>query len=444
MIQIVCICDCSPSIVESDTFLSPSFPGFFYLFSCISSFVQNKEVVLVKKKERSMMVLATRAKAAAALTFAALLRETTAFQGQKAFGLTRPTDSLSRLDCFRCVVPESGDTGLVREACGWTSVNGETGVVGAREARILSPMAVALATVLSGIPSAMAADGTFDQSLQKYFPSALTSRKVASKVIGTLRDRGFKWDNTVFASSVCSDEINVINESPKCLVNELQDAFGDQSFVLGGLGGVPFVGKSGLGACVSHVPDEGKLLICFAPHVGLSADGVVGDIRRKNKAKMSDACGAAIGAYNYISSKKGASVFSGDRAFDDEEEYIIEQLAKRLDTERIEDLGLDPIAVVTYEMYGIVKDLLAEAIAGNPAMATKCSEVALLGGVIINQFDGEDYFQPLSFQIGKEDFFTEKLKFVDVYDETFGAKPGPKLTSVLGGKSKAARLFTNI
>jgi len=380
-----------------------------------------------------------------------LLGGTLSFQTIAKFGISslRSNNDLP-LACFRCDLSEDAVTGnLVRGECGWSEKFkvDSTSLCGAREARIIAPLAAAFGSAFLGMtsPALAVGEGSFEESLKQYFPTASTSRKIASKVIGALRDRGFKWENTIFASSVCSDEINVINESPKCLVNELQDAFGDQSFVLGGLGGVPFVGKSGLGACVSHVPDEGKLLICYGPHVGLSEEGVVGDIRRKGKVKMSDACGAAIGAYKFISSKGKDNIkFVGDRPFDDEEEYIIQQLSKRLDIERVQDLALDPIAVVTYEMFGVVRELLFDAISGVPAIATKCSEVALVGGIIINQYNGEDYFQPLSFQVGKMDYFTEKLKFADVYEETFGPKPGTQLTAIVGGKARAGRLLVDM
>lgn len=49
---------------------------------------------------------------------------------------------------------------------------------------------------------------------------------------------------------------------------------------MGGLGGLPFVGKVGFGAYSHHVPKDGDLFILFAPHVGLSPDGTVGKYAR--------------------------------------------------------------------------------------------------------------------------------------------------------------------
>lgn len=42
---------------------------------------------------------------------------------------------------------------------------------------------------------------------------------------------------------------------------------------IGGLGGIPFAGKTGFKAYASHVPDDGNLLILFAPHVGMDTSG---------------------------------------------------------------------------------------------------------------------------------------------------------------------------
>ena len=50
---------------------------------------------------------------------------------------------------------------------------------------------------------------------------------------------------------------------------------------MGGLGGVPFIGKSGFGAYGHHVPDNGKMFILFAPHIGLS-NCKLGEIDREN------------------------------------------------------------------------------------------------------------------------------------------------------------------
>ena len=51
---------------------------------------------------------------------------------------------------------------------------------------------------------------------------------------------------------------------------------------MGGLAGIPFVGKVGFGAFYAHIPKDGNLLILFAPHVGIAPDGEIGKFQREN------------------------------------------------------------------------------------------------------------------------------------------------------------------
>ena len=80
--------------------------------------------------------------------------------------------------------------------------------------------------------------------------------------------------NTLFAHSICPDEINLDGGE---IISELKNYFGSP-FALGGLGGIPFSGKTGFGAFASHVPDDGNIFILFAPHCGVSpsSDGKSG------------------------------------------------------------------------------------------------------------------------------------------------------------------------
>lgn len=115
----------------------------------------------------------------------------------------------------------------------------------------------------------------------------------------TLYKRGFTPQNTLLAHSVCSDEVNNKDEQLVALmVSRWQEGF-----ALGGLGGLPFAGKSGFRAYLHHVPDSGKLLILFAPHVGIDAEGRVGALQRKGQTAVSKACGAALGSYKAIQAK---------------------------------------------------------------------------------------------------------------------------------------------
>jgi len=182
----------------------------------------------------------------------------------------------------------------------------------------------------------------------------------------------------------------------------------------------------------NHVLDkDGKLLILYAPHVGISSDGRVGKIQRVGLAKVSEACGAAIGAYKAIASAGATSIPASTAAYDDEEDYIIGELQKRFrkDPSALDKGEVDPIVFTTYQTYCMIRDLLYSEIAASDLL-DDCSELAMLGGVIINQYDGSDYFQPLSFQAIKKGgglVFTE-----DLFTQTFGKRPA--LSGIAGNK----------
>ena len=114
------------------------------------------------------------------------------------------------------------------------------------------------------------------QSLITNFPTALSTSDSVQKINNAILSLGCKTDNTLFACSICPDEINHHSGS----INRRLADFWGACFYMGGLGGLPFVGKVGFGAYSHHVPKDGALFILFAPHVGLSPDGLVGKYAR--------------------------------------------------------------------------------------------------------------------------------------------------------------------
>ena len=94
-----------------------------------------------------------------------------------------------------------------------------------------------------------------------------------------------------------------VNNKDEQLVDLMVSRWGE-GFSLGGLGGLPFAGKSGFRAYLHHVPDSGRLLVLFAPHVGIDSEGRIGALQRDGQTEVSKACGAAVGAYKAIQGKK--------------------------------------------------------------------------------------------------------------------------------------------
>merc|ERR1719235_2877849 len=264
-------------------------------------------------------------------------------------------------------------------------------------------------------PELAEADG---EAVFQFFPEAKMSATVDDCVGKALEARGFNTTNTLFAHSVCSDEVNY---APKEII-ELMRARWGESFTLGGLAGVPFAGKAGLNAYAHHVPDEGKLFVMFAPHVGVGGNGKVGALERAGIAKTSSACGAAVGAFKVLSKPGAAAPEDFNDVEDLEFDYIKKKLKPKL--AGVED-AKDDITFVTYQMYSLVRDAILEQIYASPAIWDDCSELALLGGVQINRFKGGDMFQPLMFQT-----ITRNGKTTDLYEDTFG-HARPEITPVV-------------
>ena len=77
-------------------------------------------------------------------------------------------------------------------------------------------------------------------------------------------------------------------------------------FALGGLGGIPFTGRTGWGAFSAHVPEGGNAMVVFGPHVGIDSRGTVGKIERMGQSHSTTCCGAAVlaGLYRRASHKR--------------------------------------------------------------------------------------------------------------------------------------------
>mmetsp|Transcript_19929 Transcript_19929/g.42766 ORF Transcript_19929/g.42766 Transcript_19929/m.42766 type:complete len:364 (+) Transcript_19929:152-1243(+) len=347
----------------------------------------------------------------------------------KAFALLPGALLVAQSSAFVPAVPKGCATKIAAVSDDDVVVDAAT-----REARIVAPLSAVLASLSpltgAGLPlpaGAVPSANALESSLRKNFPGALSNSAIALRVAAALRDRGYTPTNTLFGSSLCSDEINDTAES---LVGDFQNKLGVEGvFNLGGLGGLPFVGISGMGAFTSHTPVDGKIFIVFGPHVGISNDGTVGKVERVGKDSVSTSCGAGIGAYKAImatDTAKEAKETLGTKDF--QEEYIIAQLSDRLDALRGQDPSNESITYVTNKMYDLVWEMLRSEIntfTAKPDFWSGVSEVTLLGGIVVNRghgamegvSGGEDFYQPLMLKSLTKDGES------DMYGEVFGDFP---------------------
>merc|ERR1711939_122489 len=54
-----------------------------------------------------------------------------------------------------------------------------------------------------------------------------------------------------------------------------------EAFPLGGISGVPFVGKTGFKAFSQHAPDGGNIFLMYGPHISVDKDGRIGQYTRQ-------------------------------------------------------------------------------------------------------------------------------------------------------------------
>ena len=259
-------------------------------------------------------------------------------------------------------------------------------------------------TTWNDVENYLAQFGHIDISIREEFPNARVVSDLAEITNKALESRGFTAENTLFAASVCPDEINhVYNNLPQMLAI----AWGE-CFQMGGLAGVPFCGQTGFGAFAAHIPDDGHLFILFAPHIGICPKGNFGMYSRDGQTDCcSTACGACVGAFNHI--QKGGLVpdfaHLGEFPFDYQQQWLISQLAKKVD---VINAAENKMVELAKQMYYIIENFMSNIV--SMTNISDAGSVVLLGGVHINTMTPmEDFFWPLKFEIRRNKQQPENL-----------------------------------
>lgn len=158
---------------------------------------------------------------------------------------------------------------------------------------------------------------------------------------------------------------------------------------MGGIGGAPFVGKTGFMAFSHHVPDDGHILILFGPHIGFSPNAEPGKFVRLGQSKVSTSCGAAIAAYAQCTSGSTVPVDASDL----EQSWLRTKLAPHCAAVAQSSNPMVTLAMKTYKVIEeeIFKIIDTDFGSGN---------LVLVGGIQINMpYPMDGYFMPLHFSI---------------------------------------------
>jgi hypothetical protein len=242
------------------------------------------------------------------------------------------------------------------------------------------------------------------------FPGALPGDQILAMVAAVVEKRGYTESNTLFAQSVCPDEIN---HEEGDITNILTKYLGEV-FHLGGLAGVPFTGKTGFGAFSHHVPDDGHCFVLMAPHIGLDNESNLGKYTRDGQLGCSAAaCGAAGGALNHCCSGLPLPDMAACPE-DYQMSFLMHEIAKRMDVilaSKDENTKQAQLARQTHE---ISKSMLDKIV--NVNFGGSNSTLVILSGIQINMPRPlDDYFQPLHFYVISKDG-----QHTSLFEEAFG------------------------
>ena len=109
--------------------------------------------------------------------------------------------------------------------------------------------------------------------------------------VWALRRVGFNRHNALALTSLCRDEL--MTDTWEAITRTW-----GPPFRLGALGGLSFVGRTGMQAALGHVPGEDgrhRFIAFVLPHIGVDLDGRLGRVQRRGMMRESSACGALVG-----------------------------------------------------------------------------------------------------------------------------------------------------
>ena len=208
------------------------------------------------------------------------------------------------------------------------------------------------------------------ETVQKWYPNAKTTVDTINKLLDVIENRlGLKPNQLMHADSMCCDDVNAIQYPPRAY-----EMLGP--FKMGGLDGFPFAGVSGMNAFAHHVPEDGAVVVFYAPHIGITKEGTVGEIQRYGQNNHSSCCGAAKGALGNLMDGKIVPGYITDIDF---QMNTIEQIL--LNEEYRIKTAKEPIFEATEVIYEAIDKRIDELVS---LTHYPCKYIVLIGAVFIN------------------------------------------------------------
>lgn len=217
-------------------------------------------------------------------------------------------------------------------------------------------------------------------TIPKHFPDAMLMSKFQEKIIFDLKSIEIAPENTIWATSICSDELNNFLQELNSILA------GPGPFRLGGISGLPFVGITGFNAFLSHAPSHGCAMIIYGPHIGVSEHGILGEVNRQNQFGLTTCCGSLVGALNAIEKHQELPF---DNPLDYQQARVIQHLHQHKEEILDDEFPLKKVTDFAYEAIHAKLHRILDAITPNLGNI----KLYLIGGVVINtDWMLEDYF----------------------------------------------------
>jgi hypothetical protein len=222
--------------------------------------------------------------------------------------------------------------------------------------------------------------------LRTTFPTAIPASGFVRATRELLAPHGFHAANTLPLIATCRDEL-AFN-----LTARLQDTWG-AAFNMAGLAGMLVLGRTGILAAASHAPIEDgvrRFVLVALPHIGIDAQGIIGNVDRPGVPGVSHTCGALMALHDEL---RGDDAPTGDYPFldllDPEQGMLRDRIPPWLPAGPVPDLaGLTRIVrdVITADTHNVVTILRERQ--------EVPVHVAVFTGVHINGPGGTEYVEP--------------------------------------------------
>ncbi len=202
----------------------------------------------------------------------------------------------------------------------------------------------------------------------------------------TLEPHGFARDATLAAVSICRDELT------QHVMADVTERWG-ATFALGGLGGIPSLGRTGWGACLAHVPERagrGKVIVIGAPHIGVTAVVTLGLNLRRGQHEPTATCGALcaiLGSWGH-----GAAPEPADTPLGDGEAQLLRGLVEA----EVEGTPEGILALTRAAATAVEREMTAQLDALAP---WESMDVAVFTAIQVHVADGEDHMVPVMAQL---------------------------------------------